>query len=148
MGTSMAAHEAGHAVAAVVLQLSLRYVTLRPRGGEAGVAYTRDPQNETPGYLGRSAVCAYAGIAGDELLNGRVIFGSDVDDVRRAREIAARLGVVDVSEFLLAKRSAAREVLRANRRAVKEVEVALVERRTLSSAEVREVVLGSRRTTG
>jgi hypothetical protein len=85
------------------------------------------------GYLERSAVCAYAGIVADELINGRVTFGSGVDDDRRVREIAARLGVADVSEFLLAKRMEAREILRTNLRAVKEVKVALVERRTLSS---------------
>jgi hypothetical protein len=74
--TSLAAHEAGHAVAAVVLRLSLGYVTLRPRGPEDALTYTQTRRNESPDYLERQAVCDLAGIAAEQLLNGRAIFGS------------------------------------------------------------------------
>jgi ATP-dependent Zn protease len=139
-GTVLAAHEAGHAVAAIVLRLSLRYVTLRPRGPESGLAHTRTALNESPDYLKRQAVCYLAGIAADQLLNGRVTFGSEIDDIAHARRNAERLGVEDVQEFLRVKQREAEAIVTANRVAVEAVRRALVDRRTLHGAEVRAIV--------
>jgi hypothetical protein len=115
---SLAAHEAGHAVAAVVLRLSLRYVTLRPRGPEDALTYTRTRRNESPDYLERQAVCDLAGIAAEQLLNGRVIVGSATGDIPHARGIAERLGVEAVQAFIDAKLREAEMIVSANRAGV------------------------------
>jgi ATP-dependent Zn protease len=141
--TSLAAHEAGHAVAAVVLRLSLRYVTLRPRGPEDALTYTRTRRNESPDYLERQAVCDLAGIAAEQLLNGRVIFGSATGDIPHARGIAERLGVEDVQAFIAAKLREAETIVSANRAGVEAVRRALVERRTLKGTEVRALLPGT-----
>jgi ATP-dependent Zn protease len=141
--TSLAAHEAGHAVAAVVLRLSLRYVTLRPRGPEDALTYTRTRRNESPDYLERQAVCDLAGIAAEQLLNGRVIFGSTTGDIPHARGIAERLGVEDVQTFIAAKLREAETIVSANRAGVEAVRRALVERRTLKGTEVRALLPGT-----
>jgi hypothetical protein len=120
-GTVLAAHEAGHAVVAVVLRLSLRYVTLRPRGPEHALTYTRERRNEPPHYLERQAVCYLAGIAADQLLNGRVTFGTGIDDIENATRNAERLGVEDVQEFLRVKQREAEAIVFANRVAVEAV---------------------------
>jgi ATP-dependent Zn protease len=139
-GTVLAEHEAGHAVVAVVLRLSLRYVTLRPRGPEIALTYTQTVRNESPDYLERQAVCYLAGIAADQLLNGRVTFGSEIDDIAHAKSNAERLGVEDVQEFLRVKHRQAQAIVCANRVAVEAVRRALVDRRTLQGAEVRAIV--------
>jgi ATP-dependent Zn protease len=141
-GTVLAAHEAGHAVVAVVLRLSLQYVTLRPRGPESALTNMRTPRNESPDYLERQAVCYLAGIAADQLLNRRVTFGSDIDDREHARENAERLGVEDVQEFLRVKKRKAEEIVSANRVAVDAIRRALVDRLTLQAAEVRAIMAG------
>jgi ATP-dependent Zn protease len=141
-GTHLAAHEAGHAVVAVVLRLSLGYVTLRPRGPEDGLTYTRTPRNESPDYLERQAVCDLAGIAADQLLNGRVIPLSWVGDIEHARRNAERLGVEDVQEFLRVKQRGAEAIVSANRVAVEDVRRALVDRLTLQATEVRAIMAG------
>jgi ATP-dependent Zn protease len=141
--TSLAAHEAGHAVAAVVLRLSLRYVTLRPRGPEDALTYTRTRRNESPDYLKRQAVCDLAGIAAEQLLNGRVIFASATGDIPHARGIAERLGVEDVQAFIAAKLREAETIVSANRAGVEAVRRALVERRTLKGTEVRALLPGT-----
>jgi ATP-dependent Zn protease len=138
--TSLAAHEAGHAVAAVVLRLSLRYVTLRPRGPEDALTYTRTRRNESPDYLERQAVSDLAGIAAEQLLNGRVIWGSWTGDKEHAEKNAERLGVEDVQAFLHTKLGEAEAVVSANRVGVEAVRRALVERRTLKGAEVRAIL--------
>jgi hypothetical protein len=102
-GTVLAAHEAGHAVVAVILRLSLRYVTLRPRGPEHALTYTRTRRNEPLDYLERQAVCYLAGIAADQLPSGRVTFGSGIDDIEHAKRNAECLGIEDVQEFLHVK---------------------------------------------
>jgi ATP-dependent Zn protease len=140
---SLAAHEAGHTVAAVVLRLSLRYVTLRPRGPEDALTYTRTRRNESPDYLERQAVCDLAGIAAEQLLNGRVIFGSATGDIPHARGIAERLGVEDVQAFIDAKLREAEAIVSANRAGVEAVRRALVERRTLKGTEVRGLLPGT-----
>jgi ATP-dependent Zn protease len=141
-GTVLAAHEAGHAVVAVVLRLSLRYVTLRPRGPESALTYTRTARKESLDYLKRQAVCYLAGIAADQLLNGRVTFGSEIDDRAHAKRNAERLGVEDVQEFLRVKQREAEAIVSANRVAVEAVRRALVDRRTLQAAEVRAIIAG------
>jgi len=141
--TSLAAHEAGHAVAAVVLRLSLRYVTLGPRGAEDALTYTRTRRNESPDYLERQAVCDLAGIAAEQLLGGRVIFGSATGDILHARGIAERLGVEDVKAFIEAKLREADTIVSANRAGVEAVRRALVERRTLKGTEVRALLPGT-----
>ncbi len=141
-GTVLAAHEAGHAVVAVVLRLSLQYVTLRPRGPEGALTYTRKARNESPDYLEREVVLYLAGIAADRLLNGRVTFGSGIDDIAHARRNAERLGVEDVQEFLRVKQREAEAIVSANRVAVEAVQRALVDRRTLQGAEVRAIISG------
>jgi ATP-dependent Zn protease len=141
--TSLAAHEAGHAVAAVVLRLSLRYVTLRPRGPEDALTYTRTRRNESPDYLERQAVCDLAGIAAEQLLNGRVTFESATGDIPHARRIADRLGVEDVQTFIDAKLREAETIVSANRAGVEAVRRALVERRTLKGTEVRALLPGT-----
>jgi ATP-dependent Zn protease len=143
--TSLAAHEAGHAVAAVVLRLSLRYVTLRPRGPEDALTYTRTRRNESPDYLERQAVCDLAGIAAEQLLilNGRVIVGSATGDIPHARGIAERLGVEAVQAFIDAKLREAEMIVSANRAGVEAVRRALVERRTLKGTEVRALLSGT-----
>jgi ATP-dependent Zn protease len=141
-GTVLAAHEAGHAIVAVLLRLSLQYVTLRPQGPQSALTYTRTPRNESPDYLERQAVCYLAGIAADQLLNGRVTFGSDIDDRAHAKRNAERLGVEDVQEFLRVKKREAEAIVSANRVAVEAVRRALVARRTLRAAEVRAIIAG------
>jgi ATP-dependent Zn protease len=142
-GTPLAAHEAGHAVVAVILRLSLRYVTLRPRGPESALTYTRTRRNRSPGYLEREAVYALAGVVADQLLNGRVIWGSGVGDIAHAKGNAERLGVEDVQEFLRVRQREAEAIVSANRVAVEAVRRALVERRTLQAAEVRAIIAGN-----
>jgi ATP-dependent Zn protease len=139
-GTVLAAHEAGHAVVAVVLRLSLRYVTVRPRGPQSALTYTRSVRNESPDYLERQVVCDLAGIAADQLLNGQVTFGSEIADIAHARKNAERLGVEDVQEFLRVKQREAEAIVSANRVAVKAVRRALVDRQTLQGAEVRAII--------
>lgn len=141
-GMVLAAHEAGHAVVAVVLRLSLRYVTLRPRGPEGALTYTRTARNKSPDYLEREAVCDLAGISADQLLNGRVIWGSGTGDIEHAKKNAEHLGVEDVQEFLRVKQRKAEEIVSANRAAVEAVRRALVDRRTLRGAEVRAIIAG------
>jgi hypothetical protein len=136
-GTVLAAHEAGHAVVAVILRLSLRYVTLRPRGPEHALTYTRTRRNEPLDYLERQAVCYLAGIAADQLPSGRVTFGSGIDDIEHAKRNAECLGVEDVQEFLHVKQREAEAIVSANRVAVEAVRRALVNRRTQQGAEVR-----------
>ena len=142
-GTNLAAYEAGHAVAAVVLRLSLRYVTMRPRGPESGLTHTREARSESRDHLERDAVFTLAGIAADQLISGRVTFGSDAGDIPRAKGIAERLGVEDVQAFVDAKLREAEAVVSANRAGVEAVRRALVERRTLQGAEVRAIVAAS-----
>jgi hypothetical protein len=72
-GQYAAVHEAGHAVAAVRLRLSLRYVTLRSRPPDIGSTYC------APGGAGkadrwvREAVVAYAGYEAERRLFGQAI---------------------------------------------------------------------------
>lgn len=85
-----ARHEAGHAVAAAVLNQPLRYVTLRPQGGNAGhVMYRRDqqwlPWRET-------GIVLLAGIAAEQMLNpdrDDLVDGGR-DDLNNTRHIARR----------------------------------------------------------
>jgi ATP-dependent Zn protease len=139
-GNLLAVHEAGHAVAACVLRLSLQYVTIRPRGGESGATRTRTVENRSVNYLAREATLALSGVAAEWLLNGRVILGSDWGDMRMVREIADQLGVVDYDGFVATKRHEAEEVIAMNREAVKAVSRDLIKRRTLAGSEVRRIV--------
>lgn len=57
-----AIHEAGHAVAATVLDMPVRYATLRPRGGIAGVVRMRPQRHETL-PIDHECVLWFAGVA-------------------------------------------------------------------------------------
>lgn len=93
-----------------------------------------------PDYLERQAVSDLAGIAAEQLLNGRVIWGSYVDDISHARGIAERLVVEDVQAFIDAKLREAEAIVSANRAGVEAVRRALVEKRTLKGPEVRAIL--------
>jgi hypothetical protein len=85
-----ARHEAGHAVLSVVLNWSVRYVTLRPRGDFAGTTWSRPPR---PVNLLDAGAIALAGMAAESTLvdDRRFLINGALNDLRRARDLARRV---------------------------------------------------------
>jgi ATP-dependent Zn protease len=85
-----AQHEAGHAVTSIVLGWSIRYVTLRPHGGFAGVTWNRPPKKVDLLDLGAIEL---AGMAAECSLvdDRRFMVEGARSDLRSARDAARRV---------------------------------------------------------
>lgn len=87
-----AAHEAGHAVAAVVLGRPFRYVSLRPRdAGTAGHVMTRWRDERRPHWLPELVVAAAGMVAEDAWRFGddrRITVAGGRGDLRQMRQLA------------------------------------------------------------
>lgn len=87
----IAQHEAAHAVAAVVLGWSLRYVTLWPRGGFSGTTWATPPRHSD--YRMDAGAIYLAGMVAEQHLvdDPRTLVAGSVDDLRETRNMARHL---------------------------------------------------------
>jgi ATP-dependent Zn protease len=164
----IATHEAGHAVAAVVLGLPLRAVDIRKRNlpdGRISVGFT-DGEVCTNGQDEDEAmphlIACYAGCCAEGVVNPRVLEGgSYTNDWKDARTIAVSAvcpvtdrgdGYVEISmevqkqnaerinELLGAAAKASMELVELHLPAIKRVAKLLLERKQLTGDEVAKVV--------
>jgi cell division protease FtsH len=165
-------HEAGHALVALLdpEASSPVAVSIVPRGPAGGVTWMEgsDDQFLTRDRAMASLAVALAGRVGEELLLGGEFTQGAVSDLARATELATAMvnqfgmtrrglmvrqsaplrGADDetervVEELLVSAHGRAREILVENRHALELLAGALLERQTLSGAEISEVIGGS-----
>jgi hypothetical protein len=86
----VARHEAGHAVASIVLGWSVRYVTLRPHGDAAGTTWSRPPRKVN---LMNAGAIRLAGMAAESTLitDRQLMVNGARDDLRLTRNAARRI---------------------------------------------------------
>jgi len=141
----LAIHEAGHAIAAIRLRLSLRYTMLEARWPHNGSTVFASSPKGTPGREEREAVLAYAGCAAELQALGNVgdwavVFRS-LDDFDKARTIGRRLVTEgELRPWIDDRRKDARALIAADWLAVQAVADAILERRKLYGPEVRELI--------
>ena len=145
----LALHEAGHAVAAIRLRLSLRYTMLEAREPHQGSTVISPRPNGNPDRDRREAVLAFAGHEA-RLQDIRKDFDIAVrmecdDDFRSARALAARhMSEERINAWLEDRRKDARALVAADWDAIQAVTSAILARRKLYGPEVRAMVLGDR----
>jgi ATP-dependent Zn protease len=135
-------HEAGHAAAAVVLGLGVERSTIIPEGdclGHVIVPVANDP--DLAYYVDRAVMSWCGPLAEQRHFGGGVdeLGGEDRDQIRAYGELAA-LGLYEADTFTQWTRARAMNLLAAHFPAVAAVALALLERDTLSCAEVRQLV--------
>jgi len=86
----VAQHEAGHAVTMIVLGWSVRYVTLRPHGSDAGRTWGRPPRRHD---LLEAGAVFLAGMAAESSLvdDRRFLIHGGRGDLQGARNVARRI---------------------------------------------------------
>jgi hypothetical protein len=146
----LALHEAGHAVAAIRLRLSLRYTMLEAREPHDGSTVISPRPNGSPDRDRREAVLAFAAHEARLMDIGKdfddfdflVRFECD-HDFRAARALAARhVSEEGLDAWLADRRKDARALVVADWDAIQAVTSAILARRKLYGAEVRALVLG------
>jgi len=140
----LAIHEAGHAVAAIRLRLSLRYTMLLARRQGEGSTVCALRKNGSPSRSEREAVLAYAGYEAETRNFGRDDLAARLradSDFNNALELARSVVTEDeTTAWTNARRDEARELVAAEWSAIEATVDALLERRRLSGAEVRALM--------
>lgn len=141
-----ARHEAGHAVAAVVLGLALEKVSAAPhRGAWGGCWLSSDAADRTTAR--REAVQAVAGYVAERLASGDASRSASRDDYLDVRRLAEHHGIGPRREpagtydaryrrWLRRLEREAASILRSNWQWVEAVSSALLTRRVLTAADV------------
>jgi hypothetical protein len=147
-GHYAAIHEAGHAVAAVRLRLSLRYVTLRSSPPDIGSTYCTPRGAGKADRWVREAVVAYAGYEAD-VSSARTISqagSGSADDFKEGLRLAQRAGRGDdMSVWIDARRAETRALITEAWGSVEAVANELKVAQRLSGREVRAIVARSAR---
>ncbi len=144
----LAVHEAGHAVAAIRLQLSLRYAGLDARAPHLGSTVWSPPSAGRPDRDRREAVCVYAGcearLRGGASPDDILLVAETKQDFSKAMAIGRRLvGEDELRSWVDERRSEARDLIAADWAAVQAVTEAILAHRKLRGREVRAIVLGT-----
>lgn len=146
-GELIAHHEAAHALAHVVLRLGMRYVTLRPRSGDAhGLVKTtsrRPPDEQRLDTLIKHAVAALSGPLAELKLTGADRSMYDNDWVR-ANDYLEIISPGDLRQASVdAAQCWSRVIADRHWPQINAVAASLVERRTLQRSEVFEIMMHS-----
>lgn len=144
----LAVHEAGHAVAAIRLRLSLRYAGLDARAPHLGSTVWAPTSAGSPDRDRREAVCVYAGcearLHDGASPNDILLVTETKQDFSKALAIGRRLvGEDELRSWVDECRGEARDLIAADWAAVQAVAEAILAHRKLRGSEVRAIVLGS-----
>ena len=131
---AFAQHEAGHALAARLLDIDITAATIEPYADFGGVVLFA----RTPDHTFNHLVVLMAGSEAERMF-GSADDGHE-DDLRQARALAETIDDNDVGAIIKRARRKARAILKSNFVPLTRMALALIEKRTIFAGEIEEIV--------